>query len=128
MKIFKKLFSFGTILLMIASITSVHAEVADITQTNSWESTATELYFHIQNKGLSKPHNHKRHTVMNQKQNQQQYSDMNQQKKKESNSVASFMNRINNTDRYTQGNAATGSMNRQKTATRSIIGGRYAIF
>ena len=114
MKIFKKLSSFGTALIMITSMSPVHAEESDITQINTQERTRTQLNTQIPGSDFG--------------QYQHQYKYMNQYQKKESNSVASFINRMNTTDRYTQGSAATGPMNRQNTASRSITGGRYAVF
>ena len=114
MKIFKKLSRFGSALLMIASMSPVHAEEGNLTQIDTQERTRTELNTQIPDSDFD--------------QNQHQYRCMNQHQKKESNSVASFINRMNTTDRYTQGSSAAGSINQHNTASRSIPGGRYVVF
>jgi len=124
----KNILSACALLLMITSIASVYADEGDINQTHTQEFTRSELNSQVPGSNFGQSWNREEYTVMNQKQNHNQYKHSNKYRNKASSSAASSMNRMNTTDRYTQGSAATGSMNRQNTASRSISGGRYAVF
>lgn len=126
MKTIKNIFSASVALLMITSMGSVYAEEGDISQTRTRAHTRTELNLQAPGSGFGQSRNREEQTVMNQ--NQYQYKYMNKYQNKERSSGASSINRMNTTNHYMQGSAATDSMNQQDTASRSISRGVIKVF
>lgn len=146
MRTFNKLSVIGITVLMAASIGSARAEEGDITQTRAHDRTRTEFNLQTPTADFGQSQNREEHTVVNQNQNQNQYQYKYQYQNKYQNGGAdsgaalkqsknrkgdiwqggntSSMDRMNATNRYMQGSSATGSMNRQSTASRSTSSGR----
>ena len=142
MKTFKKLSGFGAALLMATSMGAVYAEAGDVTQER------TRINFNLQTptSDFGQSQNHEQHMVKNTNQNQYQHQYQNKYQNKyqnggsgsgntlssstnsaknmwQGNNTSSSMDRMNATNRYTQGSSAAGSMSRQSTAGRSMGGG-----
>ena len=120
----KHIFSAGVALLMFTSMNYVFAEEGNVTQTGSQERARNELNPSLPGSGFAQSRNREEHTerYQNQNQNRQQnqYKYTNQYRNGDNNSASGSENRVNTTNHYMQGNAATGSMSRQNTASPDI--------
>jgi len=124
----KNIFSAGVGLLMITSMSYVFAEEGNFFQTGSQERTRNELNSSVSGSGFAQSRNREEHTerYQNQNQNQQhnQYKYRNQYRNGDNISATGSENRVNTSNHYMHGNAATGSMSRQNTG-HSMGGGRH---
>jgi len=120
MKTYKKLFSVSTVLLMAATMGNAYADESEATQLRTQERERTEFNLQTPTADFGQARDREQNMVMQ----ENQYKNLDSSPAARNASGEGSMNRYNTMNRYMQGSATSGSVDRTTTGNRSMDGGR----